>query len=60
MQIDFCKKVAEFKFCAHFKRSLPMEVICKPMEMGTGYMLNSKLIFDKASLLDQDRRLSGS
>lgn len=57
MPIDFSKKVAEFKFIAKFCRALPMNVICKPLEQYTGYMLTSRLIFNKEFALNHDKNL---
>ena len=57
MPIDFCKKVAEFKFTARFHRALPLDLICKPLRKNTGYMLNSRLIFSKEFAINHDKAL---
>mmetsp|Transcript_25926 Transcript_25926/g.39747 ORF Transcript_25926/g.39747 Transcript_25926/m.39747 type:complete len:80 (+) Transcript_25926:288-527(+) len=50
MPVEFCKRVAEMKFCARFSRSLPMDLICQPLEPHSGYMLNTRLVFDRATM----------
>jgi hypothetical protein len=57
MPIDFAKKVAEFKFVAKFCRALPMNLISKPLEEYTGYMLTSRLIFNKEFAINHDKLL---
>lgn len=47
LPIDFCHKVAEFKFVAKFDRALEKIHVGKPLKTASGYMLTSRLIFDK-------------
>jgi hypothetical protein len=47
MPIEFCKKIAEFKFAAQFNKSLPPDLIYRPIEPSIGYFLSTRIIFDK-------------
>lgn len=47
MPIDFCHKVAEFKFESKFERALELRHVNQPLAKNNGYMLTPRLIFDK-------------
>ena len=57
MPIDYSKKVAEFKFRAQFQRAVAAEFIARNMEPGTGYMLSSRVIFEKEFAINHDKCL---
>tara|TARA_B110000285_G_scaffold230223_1_gene296435 strand:- start:1980 stop:2513 length:534 start_codon:yes stop_codon:yes gene_type:complete len=54
LPIDFCHKVAEFKFVSKFERALDKSQVGKPMKSSSGYMLTSRLIFDKQFAINHD------
>lgn len=45
LPIEFAKKVAEFKFNAQFTKAVSPDFISKPLEKGTGYQMNTRIIF---------------
>jgi hypothetical protein len=47
MPIDFCHKVAEFKFESKFEKALELRHVNQPLAKNNGYMLTPRLIFDK-------------
>ena len=54
MPIDFCHKVAEFKFEAKFERALDLQHVNQVLMPSNGYMLTSRLIFDKQFAINHD------
>jgi len=57
LPIEYSKKVAEFKFNTQFTKSIAPNFISKPLESGTGYILNSRLIFPKEFAINHDKGL---
>lgn len=64
MPVDYSKKVAEFNFTAQFTRSVPTDMVSRPLEgapEGTpvlsGYVLTARAIFEKEFTLNHHKDL---
>ena len=64
MPVEYSSKVAEFCFTAQFKKSVPPEMIARPLigapegvPVRMGYVLSVKAIFDKKFAMSHDKDL---
>ena len=57
LPIDYCKKVAEFKFMAQYTPAVSRDLYGKELVDGKGYCLQSRIVFSKEFAISHDEAL---